>query len=79
MFRHDCPLEAKPVSTPWHLLPKQIWSNSLPVDILLSAMSVLVVSLPSSRGPYELLCLSLRYHSKADKRRLLGRYSSLAD
>jgi hypothetical protein len=47
VFHHDCPLVVEPASTPWHLLPKQIWRNSLPINMLLSAVSVLVVALPS--------------------------------
>jgi hypothetical protein len=48
MFRDDCSIAVKPASTPWRLLPKQTWRDSLPIDILLSAASVLVVVLPSS-------------------------------
>jgi hypothetical protein len=55
MFRHDCPLEAKSASTPRHLLLKQIWSDSLPVDMLLSTVYALVVSLPSSQLPERLM------------------------
>jgi hypothetical protein len=36
---------------PWHLLPKQTWKDSLPIDMFLSAVSVLVVALPSSEVP----------------------------
>jgi hypothetical protein len=42
------PLTVKPASTPWRLLPKQTWKDSVPTDILLSAVSVLVVALLSS-------------------------------
>jgi hypothetical protein len=48
MFLHDRPLVVKPASTPWPLLPKQTWRDSLPADMLLSAVSTLVVALPSS-------------------------------
>jgi hypothetical protein len=51
MFHHDCPLVVKPASTPWRLLPKQTWIDFLPIDMLLSAVSVLVVVLPSSEDP----------------------------
>jgi hypothetical protein len=47
MFHHDCSLEVKPASTPWRLLSKQTWRDSLPIDMLLSAVSVLVVALLS--------------------------------
>jgi hypothetical protein len=42
MFRHDCPLAVKPATTPWRLLPKEKWTDSLPVQMLLSAVCVLV-------------------------------------
>ena len=45
MFRHDCPLAVKPASTPRRLLHKKaLGRDSLPVDMLLSAVSVLVVA-----------------------------------
>jgi hypothetical protein len=34
MFRHDCPLAAKPTSAPRHLVHKQTWRDSLPIDVL---------------------------------------------
>jgi hypothetical protein len=51
MFLHDCPPVVKPASTPWRLVPKQTWRDSLPTDMLLSAVSVLVVALPSLEIP----------------------------
>jgi hypothetical protein len=36
----------KPASTPWCLLPEQTWRDSLPIDTLLSAVSVLAIALP---------------------------------
>jgi hypothetical protein len=42
------PLAVKPASTPWCLLPKQTWWDSLPIDTLLSAVSALVAALLSS-------------------------------
>jgi hypothetical protein len=51
MFCHNCPLAVKTASTPWRLLPKQTWRDSVPIDILLSAVSFLVVALPSSEVP----------------------------
>src|SRR5215469_7648191 len=51
MFRHDCPLEVKPASTPRHLVHKKTWRDSLLFDMLLSAVSVLVVAQPSSEVP----------------------------
>jgi hypothetical protein len=37
-----------PVVKSWRLLPKQTWRGSLAIDMLLSAVSVLAVELPSS-------------------------------
>jgi hypothetical protein len=42
MFRHDCPLTVKPASTQWNLV-KKTWRDSAPIDMFLSAVSVLVV------------------------------------
>jgi hypothetical protein len=54
MFRHDCPLAVRPASTPRRLtdrkqkqqqklVQKTTWRDFLPIDMLLSAVSVLVV------------------------------------
>ena len=51
MFRHNCPLAVKPASTPRRLVNNKTWRDSLPIDMLLSAVSVLVVVQPSSEGP----------------------------
>jgi hypothetical protein len=51
MFHHDCPLMVKPISTPWRLLLKQTWRDSLPTDMLLSAVSISAVVLPSLEVP----------------------------
>ena len=49
MFRHDCPLAMKPASRPRRLVhKKKTWRDSLPIDMLLSAVSVLVVVQPST-------------------------------
>jgi hypothetical protein len=40
MFRHDCPLAAKPASPPLRLLTKQTWGDSLRIDIFDSAVSL---------------------------------------
>jgi hypothetical protein len=50
-FRHDCPLAVKPASTPRCLVHKKTWRDSLPIDMLLSAVSVLVVAQTSSEFP----------------------------
>jgi len=46
MFRHNCPLVVKLASMPRRLVYKKSWRDSLPIDILLSAVSVLVVAQP---------------------------------
>jgi hypothetical protein len=60
MFRHDCPLAVKPASTLWRLLPKQTWLDSLPSDMLLSAVCLgcCAAEFGSSGGTYELLCIN---------------------
>jgi hypothetical protein len=45
----------KPASTSWRLLPQKTWRDSLPTDVLLSAVSALVVVLPSLEAPEELM------------------------
>jgi hypothetical protein len=55
MFHHHCPLAVKPASMHWLLLPKQTWWDSPPTDMLLSAVSVLVVVLPSLEVPEGLM------------------------
>jgi hypothetical protein len=51
MFSHDCFLTVKPTSMSWRLVHKKTWRVSLPIDMLLSAVSVLVVALPSLEVP----------------------------
>jgi len=51
MFRHDCPLAVKPASTLQRLVYTKIWRDSLLIDMLFSAVSVLVVAQPSSEVP----------------------------
>jgi len=48
MFHHDCLLAVKPASTPRFLVHSKTWRDSLPVDMLLSAVSVFGVAQPSS-------------------------------
>ena len=50
IFRHDYPLAVEPGSTPRPLIQKA-WRDSLPIDMLLSAVSVLVVAKSSSEVP----------------------------
>jgi len=68
MFHHDYPLAVKPASMPWRLVhKKKTWRNSLPIDMLLSAVSVFVVAQLSLEVPEGLMnypvltyCLALR-------------------
>jgi hypothetical protein len=56
MFRYDCPLAVKPASTPRRLVhKKKTWRDSLPTDLLLSAVYVLVVAQPSLEIPEGLM------------------------
>jgi hypothetical protein len=48
MFCHDHPLAVKPASMPWRLVHKK---ESVPIDMLLSAVSVLVGAQPSLEVP----------------------------
>ena len=54
IFLHDYPLTVEPGSTPRPLVEKT-WRDSLPIDMLLSAVSVLVVAQLSSEIPEGLL------------------------
>ena len=50
------PPAVKPADRPWRLVQKQkTWRDSLPIDMLLSAVSVLVVGQPSSKIPEGLM------------------------
>ena len=55
IFRHDYPLAVEPGSTPRPLVQKKTWRDSLPIDMLLSAMSVLGVAQSSSEIPEGLI------------------------
>jgi hypothetical protein len=55
MFCHDWPLAVKPASMPQYLVHKKTWRESLPTDMLLSAVSALVVAQPSSEAPEGLM------------------------
>ena len=52
---HDYPLAVEPGSTPRPLVQKRTWRDSLPIDMLLSAVSVLVVAQSSSEIPEGLM------------------------
>ena len=55
IFRHDYPLALEPASTPRPLVQKKTLRDSLPIDMLLSAVSVLVVAQSSSELPEGLM------------------------
>ena len=55
IFCHDYPLAVEPASTPRSLVQNKTLSDSLPIDMLLSAMSVLVVAQSSSEFPEGLM------------------------
>ena len=55
IFLHDYPLAVEPGSTPRPLLQKKTWRNSLPIDMLLSAVSALVAAQSSSEIPEGLI------------------------
>ena len=56
IFRHDYPLAVEPASTPRPLVQKKKFlRDSLPIDMLLSAVSVLVVAQSSSEVPEGLM------------------------
>jgi hypothetical protein len=51
IFPHDYSLAVEPASTPRLLVQKETWRDSLPIDMLLSAVCVLVVAQSSSEIP----------------------------
>ena len=55
IFRHDYPLAVELGTTPRPLVQKKTWRDSLTIDMLLSADSVLVVAQSSSEIPEGLM------------------------
>ena len=55
IFLHDYPLAVEPGSAPRPLVQKKTWRDSPPIDMLLSAVSVLVVAQSSSEIPEGLM------------------------
>jgi len=55
IFRHDYPLAVEPASTPRPIVQKKTLRDSLPIDMLLSAVSVLIVVQSSSEVPEGLM------------------------
>ena len=55
IFRHDYPLAVERGNTPRPLVQKKTWRDSLPIDMLLSAVSASVVAQSSSEIPEGLM------------------------
>ena len=55
IFHHDYSLAVEPGSRQRPLVQKKTWRDSLPIDMLLSAVSVLVVAQSSSEIPEGLM------------------------
>jgi len=55
IFRHDYPLAVEPASTPRPLVQKKTLRDSLPIYMLLSVLSFLVVAQSSSEVPEGLM------------------------
>ena len=55
IFLHDYPLAVEPGNTPRPLVQKKTWRDSLPIDMLLSPLSVFVVAQSSSEIPEGLM------------------------
>ena len=55
IFRYGYPLAVEPASTPRSLVQKKTLRDSLPIDMLLSAVYVLVVAQSSSEIPEGLM------------------------
>ena len=55
IFLHEYPVAVEPGSTPRPLVQKKTWRDSLPIDMLLSAVSVVVVAQSSSEIPEGLM------------------------
>ena len=55
IFLHDYPLAVEPGSTQRPLVQKKTWRDSLPIDMFLSAVSVLVVAQSSLEIPKGLM------------------------
>ena len=60
-FRHDYPLAVEPASTPRPLVQKKTLRDSLTIDMLLSAVSFLVVAQSSSEVPEGLMNNPVQY------------------
>ena len=64
IFLHDHPLAVEPGSTQRPLVQKKTWGDSLPIDMLLSAVSVLVGAHSSSEIPEGLMNNPVYYNTR---------------
>ena len=64
IFLHDYPLAVELGSTPRPLVQNKTWRDSLPIDMLLSSLSVLVVAQSSSEIPEGLMNNPVRWFWK---------------
>jgi len=64
IFLHDYPLAVEPGSTPRPLVQKKTWRDSLSIDMLLSAVCVLVAAQSSSDIPEGLMNNSVYSRSR---------------
>ena len=62
IFLHDYPLAVEPGGTPRPLVQKKTWRDSLPIYMLLSAVSVLVVAQSSLEIPEGLMNNPVQCH-----------------
>ena len=62
IFRHDYPLAVEPASTPRPLVQKKTLRDPLTIDMILSAVSVLVVAQSSSEVPEGLMNNPVYYY-----------------
>ena len=77
IFLHDYPLAVEPGSTPSPLVQKKTWRDSVTIDMLLSAVSVLVVAQSSSEIPEGLMNNPVQpTHIRVWHTRIGSRYSS---
>jgi len=67
IFRHDYPLAVEPPSTPRPLVQKKTLRDSLPIDMLLSALSFLVVARSSSEFPEGLMNNPVFYSERCNQ------------
>ena len=71
IFLHDYPLAVEPGSTPRSLVQKKNLERfSLPIDMLLSAVSVLVVAQSSSEIPEGLMNNPAKYTGRQNELKL---------